>query len=125
MGEALEVSCPSQRGTTWRNTAVKSRGHPGSVRQELAPGFVSYSDVCFRAPTGTKHQDCLEQLLLPNVALETCAGGCGVVGGGKRHQSKSVLFPASVKQPRNPTLPFLPKLQRFPAASLLYQPAPF
>lgn len=69
VGEGLQVCCPSQRGTNRGNSAAKSRGHPGSVRQKLGPGFVTYRGFLFQSSAGTKRQDCLEQLLLPHVVL--------------------------------------------------------
>lgn len=105
------------------------------VEDKNRPLFLSLTvNFCVRAPTGAKLQDCLEQLLLPNVVLpgwrkpsslprKLAPGALGMVGGGKRHQSKSELFPAAGEQTRNQILPFLPKLQSFPADPLLPQPA--
>lgn len=57
MGEALEISYLSQRGTNWRKiTAAESQ--PAGIRQKLAPVCVTYSDFRLKAPTGTQQQDC-------------------------------------------------------------------
>lgn len=119
MGETLEVCCASQRGPNWGNTAAKSCGHPGSVRQKLAPGFVTYNEFLFQSSYRNKApaaaSQCgtcmMEKTLFPSQGI--CAGAVGMVGGGKRHQSKSVLFPAAAEQAGKQTLPFLPKLQAF------------